>query len=244
MANPLDEAVDISELGQSNLWVVYGKSGSGKTEVCASFPKPALYVQVGDDGSNTIADKEGIKALRAKNVQHLKDILTAARKDKKYATIIIDTFSLIVNEWTDENAVKKKKRMTQQMWGDMKVDQEELVKMAHLVAQDKIVVLTCHEGTDTIEGHEDEIVPDVRPTVSKGARTYLEAMANYGIHTVVLMKEKEQEDGSTVQKAVYAAHLAANPYYWVKTQKPKHIKLPKVMVNPTYDKITAKLRGE
>lgn len=240
----IDKAVDISELGQGSLWALYGKSGSGKTELLSTFPKPILYVQIGDDGSNTIADKEGISALRATSVQHLKEILQEARLNKKYATIAVDTFSLLVNEWTDENAVKKKKKMTQQMWGDLKTETEELVKSAHILASVKIVVLTFHEVLDTIEGMEDEITPDVRVSLSKGARTYLEAMANYGIHTAILMKEKEQEDGTTKQIPVHVAHLAPNPYYWVKTQKPKSVKLPNAMPNPSYDKIMRLLKGE
>jgi hypothetical protein len=101
----------------------------------------------------------------------------------------------------------------------------------------KIVVLTCHEAMDTIEGYEDEIMPDVRPSVSKGARTYLESMANYGIHTAVLQREVDMPDGTTRSESIHVAHLGPNPYYWVKTQKPPEIKLPNMIVNPTYKKV-------
>lgn len=234
----IDNAVPISELGQSNLWVVYGKSGSGKTELVSTFPKPLLYIQIGDDGANTISQKEGIDALRIENPTQLKEVLQEARLDKNYATIVVDTFSLVVNEWVDGNAVKKGKRMTMQMWGDMKTDQEELIKLAHILAKDRIVVLTAHEVADTIEGFEDEITPDVRPSLSKGARTYLEGMSNFGIHTAVLQREKDMPDGSTKVESVHVAHLGSNPYYWVKTQKPANIKLPDKLINPTYGKIT------
>lgn len=240
----IDKAQDISELGQSNLWVLYGKSGSGKTQVLSTFPKPLLYLQIGDDGSNTIADVEGIKALRIDSPAQLKQALEEARLDKKYATVAVDTFSLVVNEWQDANAVKKNKKMTQQMWGELKTETEELIKSAHILARIKVVVLTCHEALDTIEGMEDEITPDVRPSISKGARTYLEAMANYGIHTAVLQKEKELPDGTTKTESVHVAHVGANPYYWVKTQKSASVKLPNAIVNPTYDKITKRLKGD
>lgn len=240
----LGNEVDIGDLGQSSLWVIYGKSASGKTELLSSFPKPLLYIQIGDDGSNTIRDKEGIKALRAESVPQLKEILLELRLDKKYASVAVDTFSLLVNEWMDENAVKKKKRVTQQMWGDLKTDAEEVIKLAHILAKKKNVILTCHEVSDSFEGMEDEIAPEVRPNLNKGSRTYLEGMANYGIHTAVILKEKEQPDGTTKQVPVYVAHLASNPYYWVKTQKPAHIKLPKSAANPTYDKIMRLMRGE
>lgn len=238
----LDRAVPVGELGQSKLWVVYGKSGAGKTEFLASFPKPLLYIQIGDDGSNTIGDREGIDALRISNIKELKQALEEARLDDHYATIAVDTFSLLVNEWTDENAVKKNKRMTQQMWGDLKTDTEELIKSSHILASKKIVVLTCHEVADSIEGYEDEITPDVRPSLSKGARTYLESMANFGIHLAVNQKEKDMPDGSTKVMSVHIAHIGSNPYYWVKTQKPASIQLPEAIINPTYGKINKLLK--
>ena len=240
----IDKAVDIGDLGQRNLWIIYGKSGSGKTEVLSTFPKPLLYLQIGDDGSNTIKGKEGIKAIKVKDLAQLKEILIEARTNKAYATVALDMFSMVVNEWIDANAVQKKKRMTQQMWGDIKTDTDELTKLTHILSETKIVVLTCHEVSDSFEGMEDEIAPDIRPNVGKGSRTYLEGMANYGIHTTIIMKDKEQPDGSTQQEPVYAAHLGANPFYWVKTQKPSEIKLPKIVLNPTYSKIMRLLSGE
>jgi hypothetical protein len=152
--------------------------------------------------------------------------------------VAVDTYSLVVNEWIDQNSVQKKKRMSQPMWGDLSTDTQELVKLAYMLALKKIVVITCHEVSDSFEGMEDEIAPDIRPNVSKSARTYLEAMANYGIHTTVVKKDK---DGKEVYK--YACHLGSNPYYWTKAQKPAEIKLPKLVVNPTYDKIMNLIQG-
>ena len=34
----LNRAVDIQDLGQRNLWVLYGKSNSGKTYVASTLP--------------------------------------------------------------------------------------------------------------------------------------------------------------------------------------------------------------
>ena len=234
----LDEAVDIQELGQRNLWVLYGKSNSGKTWVASTFPKPMLYLQIGDDGSNTIARVEGIKAIRINTVQKLKTLSQELLKDRTYETVVVDTFSLLVNEWTNEKVISKGKRMTQQLWGDLKIDQEEIIKLMYKIAQKHIVVLTCHESTDSIEGMEDEITPDVRPSVSKGARTYLEGMANYGIHTTKIVKEVEK--GNTTKEVVkYAADIGPNPYYWTKLQIDPSIKVPKRVINPTYDKLMA-----
>lgn len=231
----LDSAVDIQELGQRNLWVLYGKSNSGKTHVASTFPKPLLYLQIGDDGSNTIAHVEGISAIPISSVKELKDIAKELLKDKKYVTVVVDTFSLMVNEWTDQNVISKNKKMTQQLWGELKTETEEVIKAMHKVAKRHIVVLTCHESTDAIEGMEDEIAPDIRPSVSKGARTYLEGMANYGIHTTKITKEVTKGN-STKEIVKYAADIGPNPYYWTKLQIDPSIKVPKRIINPTYDK--------
>lgn len=231
----LDSAVSIQELGQKSLWVIYGKSNSGKTYVASTFPKPLLYLQVGDDGSNTIAGVEGIDALPIHSIEELNDVAKELLKDKKYKTVVVDTFSLIVNEWVDEKVIKKKKKMTQQLWGELKTDTEEVIKAMHKIAKRHIVVLTCHESMDAIEGMEDEITPDVRPSVSKGARTYLEGMANYGIHTTKISKEITK--GNTTKEVVrYAADIGPNPYYWTKLQISPSIKVPSRIINPTYDK--------
>lgn len=236
MGRILDSAVDIKELGQRNLWVIYGKSNTGKTHLAATFPKPLLYLQIGDDGSNTIANVEGVKAIPITTVEDLKSVAEELRKDKKYRTVVVDTFSLVVTEWTSQKVVGKGKRMTQQNWGDLKTDTEEIIKAWHRVAKNHIVVLNCHESMDNIEGMEDEIAPDVRPSVSKGARTYLEGMANFGIHTIRISKEIAK--GNTTKTVVkYAADVGPNPYYWTKLQIDPSIKVPDRIINPSYDKI-------
>jgi hypothetical protein len=248
----LDSAVPIAELGQRNLWVLWGKSNSGKTELGSTFPKPILYLRFGDDGSNTIANVGGVKAISIEGMEkpkkltateHLKEVAKELQKDKQYKTIFVDTFSMHTNVWIDENAVQKNKKMTQQMWGDLKVEQEELVKIFHKVASNHIVVLSCHEASDNIEGMEDEILPDIRPSITKGARTFLEGMANYGIHTTKL-KKTITKGGVDKEVVRYAAHLGANPYYWTKFQVDKGTDIPEVMFNPTYDKIIKLLGGE
>ena len=238
----LSQAVDISELGQRNLWVPWGKSGTGKTKFVASFPKPLLYIRVGDDGSNTIANVDGIKAIHAETLEQLKEIGKELQKDKKCASVAVDTFSMITNVWIDQNITQKKKKMTQQAWGDLKVETEELIKIFHEVAATHIVALTCHESNDSIEGMEDEIIPDFRPNTTKGARTYLEGMANYGIH-MAKMKKTVIKDGVEKEVVRYVGQLGANSYYWTKLQIDPDIKVPEAVVNPTYDKIMKIVNG-
>lgn len=241
----LDDVVDIAKLGQRKFVVIYGKSNSGKTEVGSTFPKPMLYGQTGDDGSNTIAGKSGIKAKPVPNLSVMKGLLEEliAKKGAGYKSVFFDTFSMITNIWIDENVISKNKKMTQQMWGDLKVDTEELIRLSHKLSKYCWVILSCHEATDSIEGMEDEILPDIRPSTTKGARTYLEGMANYGIHTTRIQKEVTV-NGVDKLKVRYGAHIGPNQYYWTKFQIDKSIKLPSIMYNPSYKKIMALISSE
>lgn len=240
----LSESVDISKLGQRNLWTLWGKSGSGKTHFIGTLPKPLLYIQIGDDGSNTIANVEGIKAIRAQSIDRLKQIGEELKKDKSFKSVAVDTFSMVTNVWIDVNSVQKKKKMTMQMWGDLKIETEELIKIFHEVAETHIVALSCHEANDTIEGMDDEVIPDFGPSTTKGSRIYLQGMANYGIHfTKVNKTVTDKATGEEKEVVKYAAHLGPNPYYWTKFQIDDSVKIPEVMINPSYTKILNLIQG-
>lgn len=234
----LSEVKDISDLGQRKLVVLWGKSNTGKTEVGSTWPKPQLYVQIGDDGSNTIRNKSGISGIRAEKIDDVRGILKELieKEGAGYKSVFVDTFSMLTNVWVDENAVKKKKKMTQPMWGDLKTDTEEIIRLAYKLALYTWVILSCHEAMDTVDGMEDEILPDARPNTTKGARTYLEGMANYGFHTTRL-KRDIVDNGVEKTVVKYAMHIGPNPYYWTKLQTPKGVKVPSVMINPSFSKL-------
>jgi hypothetical protein len=241
----LSSAVDISEVSSGKLVVLYGKSASGKTKVGSTFPKPMLYVKIGDDGVNTIKKVSGISVIEPKTIAELKQVFEELENDKTYESVFVDTFSLLVNEWKNENVIKKGKKMTQQLWGDLMTETEELIRLAHKLSKKKWVILSGHEVTDSIEGMEDELLPDVRISISKGARTYIEGMANFGIHTVKIQKEViDKATGETKEVVKYVADIGPNPYYWTKFQIDPKIKLPSRMINPSYEKIMKLIEEE
>lgn len=240
----LQDVKPISDIPSGKLVVVYGRSGSGKTWFGGSFPKPLLYLKIGDDGGNTIKHVDDIFVKNIETVGELKSVLKECLTDKKYKTVFVDTFSLLVNEWKNENIISKGKKMTQQSWGELLTDTEECIRIAHKLSLSKWVILSCHEATDIVDGMEDELLPDVRASVSKGARTYLEGMANYGIHTIKIQKEVETKTGETELRVKFAAELGPNPYYWTKLQVDPSIKVPKRIINPSFEKLMQVLENK
>lgn len=238
-------AKPINSLEDGKLTVIYGRSGSGKTWFGSTFPKPLLLLQIGDDGGNTIREVDGIDVQHVEKVDDLNILLDELAEDKKYKSILIDTFSLLVNEWQLEKVITQKKKMSQQSWGDLMNDSILSIKKAYGLSRDRWVILTCHEITDMIEGMEDELLPDVRPNVSRGVRPYLEGMANIGIH--MIKTQTETEDPATGQsnvKVKFAAEIGPNAFYWTKIQIDPRKKVPKRIFNPTYKKLQQVLKGE
>lgn len=227
-----------------SLWVVYGKSGSGKTSFLSTFPKPLLYCQFGDDGSNSMpTDMPDVGFVTLSTFQDILDVASELESDKRYKSVAIDTFSLCVNEWIEANITQKNKKMTQQVWGDIKTDVEHLIRSLQKLSLRRHIILTCHEVTDVIEDMETAISPDIRPSLNRGSRTYLESMANYGVHMVVVEKEVDKKDGTTATVYRHTAQIMPNPYYWTKVQKPPGLKLPESIYSPTFDKIQGYLQG-
>lgn len=234
----LSDAVPISEMGQRKLVVLWGRSNTGKTEFGSTWPKPLLYLRFGDDGSNTISTHTGVKGISVESCADCKSLFDEIiqKKGGGYKTVFLDTFSMFTNMWIAENVTNKKKKMTQQLWGDLKTETEELIKKAHEAALYCWTLLSCHETVDVIEGMEEEILPDARPNTTRGARSYLEGMANYGFHTTRLKREIV-EDGKEKTVVKYAIHIGPNPYYWTKLQTPKELKRPAIMINPSFAKL-------
>lgn len=240
----LSKAKSIKEVGQRKLVVIYGQSNTGKTVLSSTFPKPMLYLSIGDEGLDPIANVEGIDAIKLNTALELKSVFDELLNTKhNYQSIVVDTFSLYVNVWTHDNIISKNKRMTQQDWGNLKTDTEEIIRLAHKLAENSWVILTCHEVADAFEGLEGEIAPDIRPNVSKGVRTYLEGMTNLGIHTTRMSRTTEK-DGKEKTVVRYACHIGANEYYWTKVQAPPTTEIPATIVNPSFDKLMKIIKGE
>lgn len=241
MSDLLKKGRPLNEMKKSSLWLLYGRSASGKTTLAATFPKPIAYLAIGDEGYGSISDVEDITYYKPKSSAEVMDYIRELLQDNTFKTVVVDTFSLFVNEWTLEliNSGKAGRAggLSQNDWGDLGTNVNNLIRMLKQLAMKKNVVLTAHEVNDSFAGDDAELLPEIRPNFNKSSRPYMEGMANYGIHCVVL--QKENSDGKLITK--HAAHLAPHPYYWVKFQKPASVKLPKTMIDPTYDKIIALL---
>lgn len=121
-----------------------GKPKSGKTIIAGSYPKPLLYISVGNDGGGRVLQSmypqditKGlikVKNLRndlpvngkiqATSIEKLAGIFAELRKsnspDDKFKTIVIDTIGALQDDYKAYLEFNKKGMMlSQQEWGDV-----------------------------------------------------------------------------------------------------------------------------
>jgi len=127
----------VSEVKRQSSAAIYGRSGTGKTTLAASWPKPILYLNIRDNGEESISDVEGIDVVDIESSEDLlEQVLWLHKKASKgklvYKTIVTDTMSqmqtMLVEEMGATKKIPKGKRagdfgvLTRQDWGKISGD--------------------------------------------------------------------------------------------------------------------------
>lgn len=122
-----------------NVYFIMGRPKSGKTTILKSFPKPLLYISVGNDGGGKVLKdaqfENGKQVIFVKNlkttyegniakssIEHLADILAEIRRGKspiKFKTVAIDTLGALQADYVKMLEIQKKKSLNENEWGDV-----------------------------------------------------------------------------------------------------------------------------
>ena len=182
-----------------------GKPKSGKTLISGSYPKPLLYVSVGNDGGGRVLvmnykndiDKGLIKVKNLRNdpvvngkiaktsIEKLAMLLAELRKPgaDQFKTIVVDTIGALQDDYKSYLEFSKGgKALSQQEWGDvakMMLSIKDNMKRFSEEQQCSIVWLTHTSEQEIYEtsglSKEIRIVPDL--TIKTGVK-YLKDASN------------------------------------------------------------------
>ncbi len=256
-------AKPVSEMEYHSSTALYGRSGTGKTTLSASWPKPILYINILDDGTDSIADEEGIVVQTVTSSEEMTELihwcLAKAKKGKlKFKTIVFDTLTqmqaILVREMHEEKAKKDKKvrdkqpgdwgTMTKQDWGSIAGDMKALIQDARNLPLQHVFI--CQERIFNLGDEEDEddaLQPEVGARLSPSVKDDLNASVSIIGHTFIRVKRTKKKDDKNKTywdvKKQFCLHLGPNELYTTKVRKPKKVKAPDYIVNPTYEDIMA-----
>lgn len=247
-----------SKTRKTRSFVFYGKSGSGKTTIAASFPKPVLFLDCKDEGEDSISDVEGVDIKEVESAQDIDDIFWFLKKNPgKYKTIVFDTMTglqqIMVEEVVGGNTKGKKQAgdwgtMRKQDWGDIAsvmkrwvIDFRSLPMEVVFIAQDRVF-----NGGDEADD-ENELAPEVGPRLMPSVSSALNAAVSVIANTFIRIRYvKKKVDGKEkeLRRVEYCLRVGPNPVYITKIRSPKDMQAPEVIVNATYEDIIDVITGE
>lgn len=256
----------IQEVSHHNSTTLYGRSGSGKTTLASTWPKPILYLNIRDNGTDSIKDVEDIDVVDINSSEELKEQILWLHKQANrgkliYKTVVLDTMtqlqSILVEEMGEKIKARlesKKKRpgefgsLQLQEWGviagDMKaviMDVRNLPVESIFIAQEKV-----HNVGEEGDDGNDQIAPEVGTRLMKSVNSDLCASTSIIGNTFIRVKvTKEKVDGKTVKniEKVYCLRLGPNEVYTTKIRKPKGVQVSDYIEDPTFRKIKKIMKG-
>ena len=248
----------IADIKRHRSYAFYGRSGSGKTTLSATFPKPILYIDIRDEGTDSIADVEGIDVLEPKTVEEFEDALFWLIKNpKKYRTVVIDTVTQLQEMAVEEIGAAKSRKskkpgewgsMTKQAWGEVSgklksliIDFRNLPMEVVFIAQDRVFNLDDEEGEDS------ELMPEVGPRLMPSVASVLNAAVTVIGNTFirhVTVKKKVKGVMKRTEKTEYCLRVGPSHVYITKIRKPRSIGAPEFISDPTYESILEVIKGE
>lgn len=262
----LPGAKSVKEVRYHGSTALYGRSGSGKTTLSSTWPKPILFLNIKDNGTDSISDEEDIDVKHIESSDDLKEVLLWCHKQAQkgklaYKTIILDTMTqlqgIFVKELGDKKGLGKgnKKKagdfgtLTKQDWGVIAGDLKSVVMDVRNLPVESVFI--CQERVFNLSNEEDDgldqLAPEVGPRLMPSVKDDLNASVSIIGNTFIRLKsEKTKVDGKEVKvvRKLYCLRVGPNEVYTTKIRKPKGIEAPDFVTDPTFKKIQKIMKGK
>lgn len=250
------------DISGTDPWIkmaLYGRSGTGKTTLWSTFPKPiGAMIASGAGETKSIRNIPQIQAVRLEDEEQLRDLTAQQASDMKFKTFVLDHGS-----GYQELVLKKVlgiKEVPQQLsWGF--ADREDWGKVASRMKENLIqmlrldchVVIVAQERNFNDEGNDTGVLaPYVNCAFSPSVTGWLCPQVDYLVETFLMeekVKEKVKIQGHEVEQerktgeVKFCLRTAPHPVYETKFRLPKGTPLPKYVVDPSYEKIAKLISG-
>jgi hypothetical protein len=259
------QIVPVKEIKDSHSWVIYGKSGSGKTSLAGTFPAPILLLDFNDRGTQSVSDVKDLFVARVTEWEQVEQIFYSLLNNEKsflkFKTIVFDTVTQLQDivlrmiaakrgGTLDPNRAGDWGTLTQKEWGAAAgILKDWIVNFRNLPNRE--IVFLAQQRTNEVpaatESEQSTLLPDVgpalMPSVAGVLNANVEVIAHAFIHNRKLIKEDKGR--KVIQyKAEYCLRLGPDSTFVTKIRKPRSIQIPLFISDPTYTDIIDIIKGE
>lgn len=226
----------------------YGRAGTGKTTIAASFPGPVLHLDIREKGTDSIVDMDDVESLQLQSWDEFEQIYWyLVSPENRFKTVVVDAVSqlqdMAVEATQEENGSKGV--MSQRLWGIAAGKLKTwLLNYRDLVDHNIHVVFLAHDRVHGgEEGEEGELTPTVGPRVMPSVASILTASVKMIGNTFIRETVTKGEGNKKIKTAEYCMRVGPHAYYETKVRQPKGSYLPDVIQDPDYEKLLMVMKG-
>lgn len=238
---------------------LYGRSGTGKTTLWATFPKPILAIicsggkKSGELRSiNTAEYRKTIKQVVIEKTDEIRELCDYQDREEKFATVVLDhatglqdiTLKEILG--LDELPAQGSWGMAkQQDWGQCALQMKEMLRA--LLSLSSNVVIVAQEREFNNDTESELLMPFVGSALTPSVTGWLNPACDYICQTFIRQRTtvKSTKIGEKVIKTVeaikgkvdYCLRTAPDSVFTTKFRMPRGTELPECIVDPNFDKI-------
>ena len=241
----LDKIKPVTELKTNTVMMVYGRSGTGKTHFGSTFPKPILFIDTNERGTETIAQEEDVDVVRVTEWNEIDELYWALlnkETDVTYKSIVIDQVSNLQDIGMAEVLRKGRKgrdeTFTQRNWGQLSGMLKQFISDFRDLSDHYNLLLIAHERINEAGDDEEEsIEPSIGARVMPSVSSFLDGAVD-AIGSTFIKERWETEDKEEVRHVDYCMRIGPHAYYSTKIRRPVAAgPIPELIVNPTFKKI-------
>ena len=246
-----DRITPIKEVKGGTTALIYGRSGTGKTTLAGTFPKPLLLVDVGERGGDSVSDIEGVSTIKIDDWDDFESLYRYIEDNpKKFKTIVVDALHTLQDcclkkvldmenkEWGQQVTIKNYGQIGNMMkkwllsYRDLRDDNLNIVFLAH----DRII-----EADEDDENNQ--IIPEVGPRLTPAVSSFVLGAVNVVGNTFI--REETTKKGLKKKTRIeYCLRLGPNKFYSTKIRSPKDVHVPDYIVDPEYKTLLNIIKGE
>jgi len=246
-----DRIKPVTSLGLVLAALFYGKAGTGKTTVAATFPKPLLHLDIREKGTDSISDMEDVDTLSIEEWDEFEQAYWFLQsKENKYKTVVIDAVSQLQDfalmKALKDNGKADGSPVSMRDFGAAAGNLKTwIINYRDLVESGINVVFLAHDRTrDGEEGEDGELMPSVGPSMMPSVASVLTAAVKIIGNTFVREAHEKLGGGKIERKVEYCMRVGPHAYYMTKVRQPKGSYTPDVIENPGYNTFVSLMKGE
>lgn len=240
----------VGDTHTNQVLLVYGRSGTGKTQFMSTLPRPILFLDVNERGLDTIRGEKQIDVLSCQEWQDFEDIFWALDEGLKYKSVVIDQITNLQDLGMSEIRDRAKKGpgelFTKKNWGELSGLLKTAISNFRGLSEQYNIGFIAHERT--FSGGDDEEDGAMEPSVGARVMPSVGSFIDGAVDVIgsTYIKESFTGKGSKKERSVdYCMRIGPHAFYSTKVRRPVEAgPLPDFVVDPTFTKISNLIAGK